>query len=492
MAHVPTLVLFALAAGSLAALVVAIRGRKVPTPHACYRCGFDVASIIVGGATHKKCPECGSPLDDPKAARSFRRQRYWKLAAPSFIILVPCLWLLSVRAVAGFQAANWWRYAPTSLLCWGIDHLDGRQLDGAARAAVDRFNSEIAAKRTEIPLRLKAAAMNRHRSSKPWCPVLGTVIQNAYDHDLITPKEAAEFVYRSWTIKLETFRGYFPGQLLWSLNITCTRGEGVSRFDIWPPKRLGSHKLDSMPISARLVSVNFKGQRLPLQVPESVARLFPEITRLDQYLAGHQGTGVRASGMALVDPIDTSGTIEATYEISIGDERWTIVETGTGYSVGAQPQPLVAGGAPDSLAKQMHDAFSATAYISGNLASGEVQLVVTPSADRSKLAMPICFSPELGPNAKPVYDLGTYPYLLEPDPGQRNQPWFNVSFALPNGWNEKTIDVIIQPHFEVRYLQIDEIETLLASGQTLKVWDQPIVLKDVPVEDRRPKPDDKR
>jgi hypothetical protein len=94
------------------ALLLGLRGRKLPTPPRCAACRFDLSGL----ENPARCPECGASLAAPRAIlTTVRRARRGPIVLASALLLIALL-TGSAHVARTVYRLDWINFAPTSFL----------------------------------------------------------------------------------------------------------------------------------------------------------------------------------------------------------------------------------------------------------------------------------------------------------------------------------------------------------------------------------------
>src|SRR5687768_8986624 len=115
-------------AASLAAVVYALRGRRVDDHPICRKCGFD----LVGKPSDSHvCSECGADLSRRRAVRVGRRETRRGLAKLAAPLMLVSLGLLGVQGWGKARGVDWNRHKPAWWLAREAGAADAATRDAA-------------------------------------------------------------------------------------------------------------------------------------------------------------------------------------------------------------------------------------------------------------------------------------------------------------------------------------------------------------------------
>jgi hypothetical protein len=257
MTHVPWLVeslsLFGL---SLAATVIALRGRRVGDHSYCRRCGFDLFGKPPESSV---CSECGADLARRKSIRVGRRERCGRVLAVAVpVMLLSATWSgWDVWRQA--RAVDWNSHKPA---WWLVREANGRN-PAARDAALVELARRIGDGR--LPRDRRDALVNRALDiqadqSRPWTPGWGTIVEAAHDTGGLAAEQWQRYMVRALTLVLEPMQSPVRrcDPLFFRLRpgpdrvgaVTVTRGQAVEAL------RIGIYAAGPVTIDGRAVEVD--------------------------------------------------------------------------------------------------------------------------------------------------------------------------------------------------------------------------------------------
>ena len=155
---------------SAAALIAAVRGRRVGDAPHCRGCHFDLSGLGVADV----CPECGRSLRDPRAIAAGQRRRRPVLLTVGLVLLLSALALGGL----GLSASNsgWNARKPTWLLLFEATRRDGAARDAAGAELLTRHTNSSLTNDQLAALVAPALNVQADRTidweKSPWWPLL--------------------------------------------------------------------------------------------------------------------------------------------------------------------------------------------------------------------------------------------------------------------------------------------------------------------------------
>lgn len=472
---------------SMAALALALRGRKLTIPARCAHCGFDVESLVESGTHGKRCPECGSELDAPYALRRQRRQRHRGLIVFSALLLALSLVYVSPRVLAFFSTAAWMAQLPQPALSSLIRIANGPTLKQVAAEAQRRARVYADQHDTASLAQLARACLARQQDpSQPWEPLLGTVIERAYDHNAITDAEALTFTKGTFKVTLSFLRPSMPGAAYYKFGIIPDR---CSDNATWGANAYSSTKLRSRYVSLHFEKVYLDGISQKETWPEWNAKhTDPDPIPLLYTITG--GAYVTSSDMPV--PVeDATREIRVVYTVTLGDTHWTEEFVGPLEIIATKPDVIEPTTDP-KLAPAMQSLFTVQAFVDSKSPSWAKRVLVNIRFAGS--GAPVCFrfTPEIEgsrvPDARP---LGLYPWSISTDEfhgGARYSPFElpQVDATMPPDWDGKSITLVLKPSLDPKSSFREEISTVRDNNEKLRMWNAPVRFEDVPISQEPP------
>jgi hypothetical protein len=215
------------AAASAAALLYALRGRRVDNHPHCRRCGFDLIGRPRGSNV---CSECGADLRGRGAVQTGWRETRGRVAGVALPVMLASLaWL----GVMGWRArpTDWNRHMP---VWWLL-----RQAEGPEPAAAHAARVELLRRLRQEELSSDHIAdvadgvLKRQRDlNKPWPAACGAFMEDAYDDGKLSAERWDRYLRQmtSWSLAASPDSG--PGGELVDFTLTwpAFRDGGTGRF----------------------------------------------------------------------------------------------------------------------------------------------------------------------------------------------------------------------------------------------------------------------
>ncbi|HZW10003.1 MAG TPA: hypothetical protein VFF69_08875 [Phycisphaerales bacterium] len=206
----------ALLAASLAALLLGLalvaaglRGRRLNDHPHCRKCRFDLVGL--GGPA--QCPECGRPLDSPRALRRGIRARSKRPLVAGAILATPSLLLLAGIGLAAARGTNLNAYKPHALLELELERGSPATASAAAAEFARRVSNGALSGPKLTPL-IQFALDRQADTAAPWPVGLGDLLDAANAAGALNTAAYLAYVEHSVVVHCLARRAVAPGDLI--------------------------------------------------------------------------------------------------------------------------------------------------------------------------------------------------------------------------------------------------------------------------------------
>ncbi len=306
--------------GVLGALVMwlGLRGRVIGTGPVCRACGFSLAGLIADAPKEgQACPECGATLNEKGAVREgLRRRRPVVIAVGGLLLLMAAATMMPAARRLG-TPSGWMPWMPVSVVSNLVEMADGELF----AAAVNEADARAAAGGISVTAlgTLARGALARQAGTMPWDPLLGSLIERAFDAGAITPAEGAAYLKKTLTLRAAYHELFDANVLAWDISFHLSR----TRPDpfIFESAYM-SGRLWTVPLVARLKRVEFNGVALPVRQttgPGDDEAVYSVSIHDPAWSGGNTVTDWIAFPEA-----DSKGRLRVTYELRFDESLWNL------------------------------------------------------------------------------------------------------------------------------------------------------------------------
>ncbi|MBS0195158.1 MAG: hypothetical protein JSR77_00210 [Planctomycetes bacterium] len=304
--------------GVLGAMVMwlGLRGRVIGVGPVCRACGFSLEGLIAGAAKEgQACPECGAALNEKGAVREgLRRRRPVVIAVGGLLLLMAAATMMPAARRLG-TPSGWMPWMPVGVVSNLVETADGELF----AAAVNEADARAAAGGISVTAlgTLARGALARQAGTMPWDPLLGSLIERAFDAGAITPAEGAAFLKRTLTVSALPRAASQPATAEWSVELSTSRA-GPNQWGMKPGYE--SVRLRTVPVLVRLKKVELNGETLPVRRTPGPGgdQVLYSFAVLNPRESGRIGT----SESVAVPAAGAEGTLRVTYELRFDESIW--------------------------------------------------------------------------------------------------------------------------------------------------------------------------
>ncbi len=500
-------------------LFFGIRGRPIPHEPRCRHCGLGLLGLVPdteasdwkssGDWRAKVCPECGSSLVRPRSVRRTTRRKRWGILTASFLLLFAAAGLITPTVAARVRAFNPAASAPTRAMALllptasgadvkdMLDTIDGRRVSGDISSG-------------DIRALAKAALQRQQDRTKAWDPRLGDLIEEAFDRDLISVKDALAYIGAAIRVDVTVLDQVVGGSL--DVSLQCRIDPSIADYQ----RRSG--RLRTIPIAVELEPVLLDKQ----EAQETADFSNRTVTSFNP------GMGWSDMRRIAVPAVDRDAVIETAYTVRIDETLWEsdamkdqsrsqIASNGGGVYY-ANDQELPAFHPADnalmwrqtvsipvtltantrlpieevhdaSLAASATKAFAATIEQRG--ASPYSDCSITLDCDRAVL--PIAVFGTLGvkwnggepaPTERTVFSTPQQPQPRSPPNPSAGRTQFYV--RVPANWDRKAPELVLIPDRSTPEYAMGALREAQRRGQDLRILADPIVISTTLVPQSQP------
>lgn len=222
----------AVAAASLAVLVLALRGRRVGDHPICRKCGFDLFGKPEGSA---RCSECGADLSSRRAVWVGRRRVRRRMAAAAGVALVVSAGAAGVVGWAGAKGVEANRYKPAWWLTREANARGPATRDAALAELARRIAAGTLPRDREAALVEQALAVQADES-RPWAPGWGSVVEAARAAGRVSDGQWRRYCFYGMGVDVDRSKVLFRRHAEYGLGIGRTAGRTATPpgQSLWP------------------------------------------------------------------------------------------------------------------------------------------------------------------------------------------------------------------------------------------------------------------
>ena len=180
--------LILLALLSAAVFIWAWRGKRVGDEPTCRKCGFDLR----GSCDASQCPECGAPLDQPRAVSRGQRTRRPIVASSAALVCVLSLAATGIGIWMGTSGSKYQHWLPVWALRYQANH-HGRSAQQALAELLCRLQAGNLSKADVHAVAADALARQKNLN-RSWNSAWGDFVQEAWNGKVLAKSDWQQYL----------------------------------------------------------------------------------------------------------------------------------------------------------------------------------------------------------------------------------------------------------------------------------------------------------